>query len=65
MSEPTKKRYPIIGFVGLLMMLGGCLNVWSLDLYANPAGWLWIAALVAGVVILVYALMSGNIKLFG
>ena len=65
MTEPAKKRYPIIGFVGLLFLLGGCLNVWSLDLYANPAGWVWIAVIVVGMVVLVYAMMTGNIKLFG
>ena len=60
----TPKKNPAIGFAGILVMLAGI----GLACCSNNNGWfLVLAALVvlAGVGILVYALATGNIKMFG
>lgn len=56
-----QKRRPWIGFLGLLVMLTGC----GMLVFSRETTMAGIAALAVGTVVLVWAIMTGNLKLFG
>lgn len=59
-QAPTEKKHPVIGLIGILVILGGVGMM-----CASQGGLASIIVTVAGVGILVYALITGNVKLFG
>lgn len=54
-----KKRKPVIGFFGMILLLIGLCMVF------NQPSALGGGLAIGGGIILVYALLTGNIKLFG
>ena len=56
-----RKRKPWIGFLGLLVMLTGC----GMLVFNQETTIVGIVVLVIGTIVLVWAMMTGNLKLFG
>lgn len=54
-----RKRRPWIGFLGLVGLLVGC------GMIGTDAYLFGIGMVAAGTIVLVWALMTGNLKLFG
>ena len=59
--QPSEKKNPAIGFFGILIALAG----FGLCAISGNNFWLPVIVIAAGVGILVYALATGNIKMFG
>ena len=57
-NKPEKKKMPVLGFIGLLLVVVG------LIVACNSPG-IGIGILMLGVVLLIYSLFSGNVKLLG
>lgn len=56
--ESEKKKMPVLGFVGLILIIIGGIVI------CNSPG-IGVGILLLGLVILIYSLFSGNVKLFG
>jgi len=57
-NKHEKKKMPILGFIGLLLVVVGVIVA------CNNTG-IGIGILMLGVVLLIYSLFSGNVKLLG
>lgn len=60
-NQPDQKKNPAIGLAGILIALAGI----ALCAFSGNNIWLPVIVIAAGVGILVYALATGNIKMFG
>ena len=61
-----KERNPAIGFIGLIISGFGCVLTIALSSGDNHySATIPIVILVVGLGILIYAILSGNVKLFG
>ena len=56
--RPEKRKRPIIGFIGMILLIIGVIVVFS-----NVTAGLIVG--VIGLAVLVFALFTGNVKLFG
>ena len=61
----TKQKRPVIGFIGMIIILFGILLFCVVASVAPDAWAIPICVSIAGVGVLVYALVTGNVKMFG
>lgn len=60
MTDEPRKRYPIIGFVGMVLLVLGIIGTCA------DRGAVWpMTVILVGAIILVVALFTGNVKFLG
>lgn len=62
--EPREKRHPWVGGVGMVLFFFGACAACRKDL-AGPGGALPYIVMVVGLLMLAYAMLTGNVTLFG